>query len=69
MRMRSMWKNLLKCLCIEHFEYNFLAKIDTSVFRMHEYHIISVLAGQKGVEISAFFEALGANFDSHCVMS
>ena len=59
----------LKCLCIEHFEYTFLAKIETSVFPMHEYHIISLLTGEKGVEISVCFEALGANFDSHCVMS
>ena len=36
---------------------------------MHEYHIIFVLTGEKGVEISACFEALGANFDSHCVTS
>ena len=35
---------------------------------MHEYHIIFVLTGENGVEISACFEALGANFDSHCVM-
>ena len=59
----------LKCLCIENFEYTFLAKIETSVFPMHEYHIIFVLTGEKGVEISVCFEALGANFDSHCVMS
>ena len=59
----------LKCLCIENFEYTFLAKIETSVFPMHEYHIIFVLTGEKGVEISICFEALGANFDSHCVMS
>jgi len=60
---------ILKCLCIENFEYTFLAKIETLVFPMHEYHIIFVLTGEKGVEISACFEALGANFDSHCVMS
>ena len=59
----------LKCLCIENFEYTFLAKIETSVFPMHEYHIIFVLTGEKGVEISICFEALGANFNSHCVMS
>ena len=59
----------LKCLCIENFEYTFLAKIETSVFPMHEYHIIFFLTGEKGVEIGACFEALGANFDSHCVMS
>jgi len=59
----------LKCLCIENFEYTFLAKIETLVFPMHECHIISVLTGEKGVEISACFEALGVNFDSHCVMS
>ena len=45
--------SLLKCLCIENFEYTFLAKIETSVFPMHEYHIIFVLTGEKGVEISA----------------
>ena len=60
---------ILKCLCIENFEYTFLAKIETAVFPMHEYHIIFVLTGEKGVEISVCFEALGANFDSHCVMS
>ena len=59
----------LKCLCIENFEYTFLAKIETSAFPMHEYHIIFVLTGEKGVEISVCFEALGANFDSHCLMS
>ena len=59
----------LKCLCIQNFEYAFLAKIEASVFAMHEYHIIFVLTGEKGVEISACFEALSANFDSHCVMS
>ena len=32
---------------------------------MHEYHIIFVLTGEKGVAISVCFEALGANFDSH----
>ena len=36
---------------------------------MHEYHIIFVLTGEKVVEISVCFEALGANFDSHCLMS
>ena len=51
------------------FRIYFFAKIETSVFPMHEYHIIFVLTGEKGVEISASFEALGANFDSHCVMS
>ena len=45
------------------------AKIETSVFPMHKYHIIFVLTGEKGVEISACVEALGANFDGHCVMS
>jgi len=59
----------LKCLCIENFEYTFLAKIETSVFPIHEDHIIFVLTGDKVVEISAWFEALGANIDSHCVMS
>ena len=59
----------LKCLCIEYFQYNFLAKLETSVFPMYEYRIIFVLTGEKGVETSACFEALGANFDSHCVMS
>ena len=59
----------LKCLCIENIEYPFLAKIETSVLPMYEYHIIFVLTGEKGVEISACFEALGANFDSHCVTS
>jgi len=59
----------LKCLCIENFEYIFIAKIETSVFPMHEYDIIFVLTGEKGVEISACFETLGAKFDSHCVMS
>ena len=54
---------------MENFEYNFLAKIETLVFPMHEYHIIFVLTGEKSVKISACFEALGANFDSHCVMS
>ena len=29
----------LKCLCIENFEYTFLAKIEASVFPMHEGHI------------------------------
>ena len=28
-----------------------------------------VLTDEKDVEISACFEALGANFDSHCVRS
>ena len=28
---------------------------------MHEYHTIFVLIGEKGVEINACFEALGAN--------
>ena len=51
------------------FRIYFFAKIETSVFPMHEYHIIFVLTGEKGVEISTCFEALGANFDSHCVMS
>ena len=51
------------------FEYIFLAKIETSVFPMHEYHIVFVLTVEKGVEIRTCFEALGANFDSHCVMS
>jgi len=60
---------MLKCLCIENFEYTFLARIETSVFPMHEYHISFVLTGEKSVEISACFEALGANFDSQCVMS
>ena len=52
-----------------HRKYTFLAKIETSVFPIHEYHIIFVLTGDKVVEISAWFEALGANIDSHCVMS
>ena len=64
-----MSKRILKCLCIENFEYTFLAKIETSVFPMHEYHIVFVLTGENGVEISICFAALGANFDSHCVMS
>ena len=51
------------------FRIYFLAKIESSVIPMHEYHIIFVLVGEKGVEISACFEALGANFDSHYVMS
>ena len=63
------FQNALQCLCIENFEYTVLTKIETSVFPMHEYHIIFVLTGEKGVEISICFEALGANFDSHCVMS
>ena len=62
-------RSFLKCLCIENFEYTFLAKIETSVFPMHEYHISFVLTGEKDVEISVCFEELGANFDSHCVMS
>ena len=53
----------LKCLCIENFEYTFLAKIEASVFLMYENHIFFVLIGEKGVEITACFEALGANFD------
>ena len=52
-----------------HRKYTFLAKIETSVFPIHEDHIIFVLTGDKVVEISAWFEALGANIDSHCVMS
>ena len=36
---------------------------------MHEDHIIFVLTDEKGVGISACFEAIGANFDSHCVIS
>ena len=31
--------------------------------------IFFVLTGEKGVENSACFEALGVNFDSHCVTS
>ena len=58
----------LKVLMHRKFRIYPLAKIETSVFRMHEYHIIFVLTGEKGVEISACFEALGANFDSLCVM-
>ena len=34
---------------------------------MHEDHIIFALTGKKGVEVSACFEALGVNIDSHCV--
>ena len=60
---------MLKCLCIKNFEYTFLAKIEPSVFPMHEDHIIFALTGEKGVQISACFEALGANCDSHCVTS
>ena len=60
---------VLKCLCIENFECTFLAKIEMLVFAMHEDHIISALTGEKGVEISACFEALVANSDSHCVTS
>ena len=59
---------MLKCLCIKNLEYTFLANIKTSVFPMHEYYIIFVLTGEKGVEISACYEALGAKFDSHCVI-
>ena len=59
----------LKCLCIENFKYTSLAKIETSVFPMQEYHIIFVLTREKGVEISACFEALVANFDDHCLTS
>ena len=58
-----------KVLMHQKFRISFLAKIQTSVFQMHEFHIIFVLTGEKGVEISVCFEALGANFDSHCVMS
>ena len=50
-------------------EYPFLAKIETSVFPMHEYDIIFYLTDEKGVEISTCFEAIGANFDSHCMTS
>ena len=60
---------LLKVHMHRKFRIRFLAKIETSAFPMHEYHIIFVLTGEKGVEISVCFEALGANFDSHCVMS
>ena len=59
----------LKCLCIENFEYTFLAKIEASAFPMHEDHIFFVLPSEKSVETGACFEALGENFDSHCVMS
>ena len=54
---------------MENFECAFLAKIDTSVFPMHEGRIIFALSGDKGVEISACFEALGAKLDSHCMTS
>ena len=59
----------LKYFCIEIFEYNFLSRIETSVFPNHEDHIIFVLTGKKDVQISACFEALGPIFDSHCVTS
>ena len=36
---------------------------------MHENHIIFAPTGEKVVEISAYFEVLGTNFDSHCMMS
>ena len=57
----------IKVLMHRKFRIYFLAKIETSVFPMHKYHIMFVLTGEKGVEISACFEALGANFDGHCV--
>ena len=60
--------HILQCLYIEKFEYTFAAKIEILVFRLHEDHIIFALTGEKGVEISACFAALGANFDNHCVM-
>ena len=53
---------LLKCLCIKNSAYTFSSKIETLVFPMYEDHIIFALTGEKGVEISAYFEALGANF-------
>ena len=37
----------LKCLCIENFEYTFVAKIEASVFPLHEDHIFLFLLARK----------------------
>ena len=39
--------NGLNCLCTENFEYTFLAKIEASVFPMHEDHIFLLLLARK----------------------
>ena len=53
---------LLKCLCIENFEYCFPTEIENLVFLVYDDHIFFALAGEKGIEISVCFEALDANF-------
>ena len=52
----------LKCLCIENFEYFFPTEIENLVLLVRDEHIFFALAGEKGIEISACFEALDANF-------
>ena len=60
---------MLKCLCIENFEYFFPTEIENLVFLVHDDQIFFALAGEKGIEISVCFEALDANFGGHCVTS
>ena len=53
---------VLKCACIENFEYVFSTENENLVFPMHDDHIFFALAGEKSIEISICSEALDANF-------